>query len=60
MNVKEAIDAVEVFTITGQRVANITINNTHTEIDFSNLTNGVYLVKVASNGNVENLKVVKQ
>ncbi|MAP79647.1 MAG: hypothetical protein CL526_01035 [Aequorivita sp.] len=60
LNLKEAIDAVEVYTVTGQRVSNITINNTHTEIDFSNLTSGVYLVKVASNGNVENLKVVKQ
>ncbi len=60
LNAKEAIDAVTVYSITGQQVANVSINQTNTEINISSLASGVYLVKVTSNGNVENLKVVKQ
>ncbi len=57
---KEAIDSVSVYTITGQRVSNITSNNNHTEVNLSGLASGIYLVKVSSNGSVQNLKVVKQ
>lgn len=60
LNSKETIDSVSVYTITGQRVSNITSSNNHTELDFSSLASGVYLVKVSSNGSVENLKVIKQ
>lgn len=60
INSKEAIDSVEVYTITGQRVSNITSSNNHTQLNVSSLASGVYLVKVSSNGSVENLKVVKQ
>ena len=60
LNAKETIDSVAVFTITGQKVSNITTNNNHTELNLSSLASGVYLVKVSSNGLVENLKVVKQ
>lgn len=60
INSKEAIDSVAVYTITGQKVSDITTNNNRTELDLSSLSTGVYLVKVSSNGNVENLKVVKQ
>lgn len=59
LNSKEAIDSVTVYTITGQKVSNITSNNNHTEVNLSGLASGVYLVKVSSNGSVENLKVVK-
>lgn len=57
---KETIDSVAVYTITGQKVSSITSNNNNTQLDFSSLASGVYLVKVSSNGSVENLKVVKQ
>lgn len=60
LNAKEAIDAVSVYTITGQKVSDLSVNETNTELNISNLASGVYLVKVASNGSVENLKVVKQ
>jgi hypothetical protein len=60
INSKEAVDAVSVYTVTGQKVSNVTFNNNQTELDLSSLTSGVYLVKVTSNGSVENLKVVKQ
>ena len=60
INSKESIDSVTVYTITGQEVSNITSNNNHTEVNLSGLASGVYLVKVSSNGSVENLKVVKK
>lgn len=60
LNSKEAIDAVSVYTITGQKVSNVTFNKNQTELNLSSLSSGVYLVKVSSNGSVENLKVVKQ
>ncbi|AFL81669.1 hypothetical protein Aeqsu_2209 [Aequorivita sublithincola DSM 14238] len=60
LNSKEAIDSVSVYTITGQLVSNIAFNENKTELNFSSLATGVYLVKVTSNGSVENLKVVKQ
>jgi hypothetical protein len=60
LNSKENIDSVAVYSITGQKVSNITFNENRTELNLSNLASGVYLVKVYSNGNVENLKVVKQ
>ncbi|MCG2420228.1 T9SS type A sorting domain-containing protein [Aequorivita sp. F47161] len=60
LNSIEAIDSVAVYTITGQKVSNVTINENRTELNLSNLASGVYLVKVLSNGSVENLKVVKQ
>ncbi|WP_410004638.1 T9SS type A sorting domain-containing protein [Aequorivita nionensis] len=60
LNSKEAIDAVSIYTVTGQMVSNVTFNETRTELNLSSLASGVYLVKVTSNGSVENLKVVKQ
>lgn len=60
INSKEPIDAVSVYTITGQSVSNITSNNKNTELDFSSLSSGVYFVKVSSNGTIETLKVIKQ
>ncbi|WP_026450706.1 T9SS type A sorting domain-containing protein [Aequorivita capsosiphonis] len=60
INSNQTIDSVAVYTITGQRVSNITSNNNNKELNISNLASGVYLVKVTRNGSVENLKVVKQ
>lgn len=60
LNSKDAIDSVAVYTITGQKVSDVTYNNNNTELNISSLASGVYLVKVSSNGSVENLKVVKQ
>lgn len=56
----EAIDSVAVYTVTGQRVTQVTFNQNRSELNFSTLASGVYLVEVSSNGRVENLKVVKQ
>ncbi|RMA58746.1 T9SS type A sorting domain-containing protein [Ulvibacter antarcticus] len=60
LNSKEAIDSVAVCTITGQEVSNFTLSENLNELNLANLASGVYLVKVLSNGSVENLKIVKQ
>ncbi|QAA82056.1 T9SS type A sorting domain-containing protein [Aequorivita sp. H23M31] len=60
INAKETIDSVEVYTIAGQRVFNVTSNSTNTQLDFSALSSGVYFVKVSSSGALETMKVVKQ
>ena len=60
LNAKEAIDAVRVYSITGQQISNITFSNNQSEVNLAGLASGVYLVKVSSNGSVETLKVVKQ
>ncbi len=59
LNSNETIDSVVVYSATGKMISNINFNKTRSELSLSNLANGVYLVKVMSGGNVENLKVVK-
>lgn len=60
LKTKEAIDSVMVYNVTGQKVSNIKLSANNTEVNFSNLASGVYIVEVNSNGNVENLKIVKK
>jgi hypothetical protein len=60
LNSKEAIDAVAVYTVTGQLVSNVTYSENRNELNVAALSSGVYFVKVSSNGKVENLKIVKQ
>jgi hypothetical protein len=60
LNSKEVIDSVTIFTLTGQKISDVAFNENNTELNLSSLASGVYLVKVSSNGSVENLKVVKQ
>lgn len=60
LNSKDAINSVSIYTITGQKVSNVTFNENNSEVNLSNLSSGLYLVKVSSNGSVENFKVVKQ
>ncbi len=60
IHAKETIDSVEVYTIAGQRVSNVTSSNNNTQLDFSALSSGVYFVKVSSNDTLETFKVVKQ
>ena len=57
---KDVIDWVEIFTVTGQKVSNVTFNATNSEINVSYLASGIYFLKISSNGVLETLKVVKQ
>mgnify|MGYP000873557004 CR=1 FL=1 len=56
----DAIDAVTVYNVMGQLLLNKNIDNTSTEVDFSNLQNGIYLVKISSSGQEKTIKIQKQ
>jgi hypothetical protein len=44
----------------GQRVSASTINANQGQVDMSNLSNGVYLVKVTSNNQDKTIRVIKE
>lgn len=60
INSKEVIDSAVVYTITGQKVSNVTFNHNQNELNLAGLANGVYLVKISGNNFSETLKIVKQ
>lgn len=51
------VDNVAIYTITGQKVMDVANTN---QIDFSGMSNGVYLVKIFTERNVETVKVIKE
>lgn len=57
---QEPIDSVTVYSITGQKVSDVTLNTNNSELNISNLLSGIYFVKVLSYGYLETIKVVKQ
>ncbi len=61
VNSTSNINGVEIYTIAGQKVANYTANGTQTAISVSNLSNGMYLMKInTENGtSVQKFNVVR-
>ncbi|SEQ03010.1 Ig-like domain-containing protein [Flavobacterium urocaniciphilum] len=57
---KDVISKVEVFNIIGQKVKVINTNSNEIQIDLSDLNTETYLVKVYSEQNVQNFKVIKK
>ena len=59
LNVKSnvAIEKMQIYTLTGQLLKT---QNFNSPIDISNLSSGVYLIKIYSNNKVSNLKFVKK
>lgn len=55
---KQNIRAVELYNIVGKKMSRIEVINN--KIDLSNLPNGIYLLKIYSNGAIVNKKIVKQ
>lgn len=53
---KSQIGEVAVYNLLGQQVASSVVNNTNGSLDLSNLTTGVYLAKVAVNGQAKSFK----
>lgn len=51
---------IELYNIQGQTIYNTIINQTQNEIDLSDVTPGVYFIKVSSQGKVVYYKVVKE
>ena len=49
---------IAIFNIKGQKIIDQSINNSKTEIDTSNLTAGVYVVKISDNDNVIEIRKI--
>ncbi|MCP2026637.1 hypothetical protein L1276_001781 [Flavobacterium sp. HSC-32F16] len=54
------IDDVEVISVSGKSILTKQINNTHSEIDLSNVSSGLYFLKVKSEGQTKTIKIVKK
>lgn len=55
-----AIDEVEITSVLVQKMISKKVNDLQTEINLSELANGVYFVKVTSNGQEKTIKIVKE
>lgn len=53
------ISKVEVFNLTGQAVLNQTVNTKSAQINLSNLSSGIYLVRISYKNTVETFKIIK-
>jgi hypothetical protein len=60
LSYNQEISNVEIFNLLGQRVSASTINANQGQVDMSNLSNGVYLVKVTSNNQEKTIRVIKE
>ncbi len=54
------ISNVAVFNLLGQDVLTKSVNSNQTQIDFSNLASGTYLLKVTADNQVKTIKVMKE
>lgn len=54
------IDEIEILSVSGKSILTKKINNTHSEIDLSNVSTGFYFLKVRSEGQVKMIKIVKK
>ncbi|RKS01355.1 Calx-beta domain-containing protein [Flavobacterium sp. 102] len=53
------IDEIEITSVLGQKIKSIKANNLQAEIDLSELTSGIYLIKVSSVGQEKTIKIIK-
>jgi hypothetical protein len=60
LSYNHAISSVEVFNLLGQKVSSNKFNANEAQVDMSNLSDGAYMVKVTSDGQVKTIKVIKQ
>lgn len=54
------INAVEITSVLGQRIIHKSVNDLQTEIDLSQLSTGIYLVKISSDGQEKKVKIIKE
>ncbi len=57
---KDEISKVEVYNLIGQQIKSIDTNSNFVQIDLSEFSRSTYLVKVYSEQNVQNIKVIKK
>ncbi|KIQ24088.1 hypothetical protein RT99_03120 [Flavobacterium sp. MEB061] len=54
------IDEVEIFSVAGKFILSNKVNSDHSEIDLSNVSSGVYFLKVKAEGQTKTIKIVKK
>lgn len=54
------IDMIEIYSVLGQKVKSIKVNDIQTEINLSELTRGLYFVKASSSGQEKTVKIIKE
>ncbi|WKL46949.1 T9SS type A sorting domain-containing protein [Flavobacterium pectinovorum] len=54
------IDEVEIFSVSGKFILSNKVNSDHSEIDLSNVSSGVYFLKVKAEGQTKTIKIVKK
>ncbi|MEC5166662.1 hypothetical protein RCH18_002409 [Flavobacterium sp. PL11] len=54
------IESIEIYNVLGQKIPNSTWNAASGLLDMSNLTSGVYIVKLQSASEVQSIKVIKK
>lgn len=54
------IETIEISSLLGQKMFSKRVNDIQTEINLSQLSNGIYFVKVTSQGNEKTIKIVKE
>jgi hypothetical protein len=60
INNTSIIDEVQILSVSGNSIFTRKINNTQSEIDLSNLSTGIYILKVTSQGKEKTTKIIKQ
>lgn len=54
------IDQVEIYSVLGQKVKSVKVDGIQTEINLSELTRGMYFVKVTNAGQEKTVKIIKE
>ncbi len=57
---EKMIDSIEITSILGQQMLSQKVNSLQTEIDLSELSNGIYFVKVTAEGKEKTIKIIKE
>ncbi|TPG44395.1 T9SS type A sorting domain-containing protein [Flavobacterium pectinovorum] len=60
INNTAVIDEIEIYAVSGQSILSKRIDSDHAEIDLSNVSAGLYFLKVKSEGQVKIVKLVKK
>ena len=60
INSQEVISSVSIFNVLGQQVINQTPDTLNFVVDFSNLTAGLYMANIATQGGSKTVKVIKK
>ena len=60
LSFNQEISNVEIYNLLGQKVNANSVGANQGQVDMSNLSNGVYLVKVFSNNQSKTIRVIKE